>query len=238
MSEKKDDWERLIHLPDEYEADPSLTEKVKKEILQSEKEKKNKNKPRFFRWLPAVAGALIAGICIGYFVPKLFAHKTVTPSDSSFSSEERKPYLGEDKLVYTPVNNIKEFIEAKNLSIHYYFGETVTSKSVTVIDTEELAFISQDMMYIDTEKGYFDQVNLKVQLLKNAEFDAFVQFDNLPLSLSVDDISVTYSVTEKKEQKIVLAKFVYEETPYFMEIKTNDETGKIEQYIDLLLSKK
>ena len=52
--------------------------------------------------------------------------------------------------------------------------------------------------------------------------------------MSLENISIQYSI--QQEEKKVKAKFVYEGFPYYLEIKTEDATGKIEKYVNMLIS--
>ena len=55
------------------------------------------------------------------------------------------------------------------------------------------------------------------------------------MRLSQNSSSVCEDVRQSPPKK-VKAKFVYEGFPYYLEIKTEDATGKIEKYVNMLIS--
>ena len=80
----------------------------------------------------------------------------------------------------------------------------------------------------------WDEVTLMISLKPRDKFEVFSDFEVLTDSMSLENISIQYSI--QQEEKRVKAKFVYEGFPYYLEIKTEDATGKIEKYVNMLIS--
>ena len=152
----------------------------------------------------------------------------ITPPDSSSSSTEERYF--DDGSIIKENADIIEVVEANHLQIKYYNDETVTSQIWKIKDTDELAIIYQSMFCFDT----WDTVNLMVSLKPNDRFETFDPYETLSETMSVSDIAIQYSI--QQEEKRVKAKFVYEGFPYYLEIKTEDATGKIEKYVNMLIS--
>ena len=181
-----------------------------------------------------VAGSLAACCLLLIMIPafRSLGNGPITPPDSSSSSTEERYF--DDGSIIKETADITEVVEINELDIRYFTDKSVKTQVAKIKETDELAIVLQDMFYIDMQAGYMDTVTLMISLKPNDKFEAFVLYENLSENMSVSDIAVQYSV--QKEEKKVRAKFVYEGFPYYLEIKTEDATGKIEKYVNMLIS--
>lgn len=218
MKKEKDKWEEFKELPEAYETNDNLVPKVKYEIF------REKHTKRRIRLRAIVASITMCVIGVGVFVPVYLSNHTK-------EKEEQKYYI-ESNLENHSIEDIEDFLEKNNFEIVYYTGENIISKSITIKKTNELALISQDM--IVAEENFADNVLLKIQLMSDAKFSMFNEFERLNNSCVISDISIEYSVRQVSRKEQILAKFTYESIPYYLEIQTDDATGKLEKYINML----
>lgn len=218
MKQEKDKWEEFKELPEAYETNDNLVPKVKYEIF------REKHTKRRVHWQAIVASITICAVGVGIFVP-------VYLSNYTNEKEEQKYYI-ESNLENHSIENIEDFVEKNSFEIVYYTGENIISKGITIKETNELALISQEMDVI--EGDFVDNVLLKIQLMPDAKFGMFNRFEGLTDSCVVSDISIEYSVKQISRKEQILAKFTYESIPYYLEIQTDDATGKLEKYINML----
>ena len=222
MKNEKDKWEEFKDLPEIYETNDNLVPKVKYEIF------REKHTKRRIHWQAIVASITICAVGVGIFVP-------VYLSNYTNEKEEQKYYI-ESNLENHSIEDIEDFVEKNNFEVVYYTGENIISKSITIKGTNELALISQDMIVV--EENFADNVLLKIQLMSDAKFSMFNEFKELNNSCVVSDISIEYSVRQISRKEQILAKFTYESIPYYLEIQTDDATGKLEKYINMLFEEK
>ncbi len=222
MKNEKDKWEEFKDLPETYETNDNLVPKVKYEIF------REKHTKRRIHWQAIVASITICAVGVGIFVP-------VYLSNYTNEKEEQKYYI-ESNLENHSIEDIEDFVEKNNFEVVYYTGENIISKSITIKGTNELALISQDMIVV--EENFADNVLLKIQLMSDAKFSMFNEFKELNNSCVVSDISIEYSVRQISRKEQILAKFTYESIPYYLEIQTDDATGKLEKYINMLFEEK
>lgn len=223
MNEKKDKWEQLTEIPQDYEVNPDLIKKAESAMRQE----RRTNRRNVHVW-QTVAGSLAACCLLLIMIPafRSLGNGPITPPDSSSSSTEER-YFDEGSITKEEADII-EVVEANHLQIKYYNDETVTSQIWKIKDTDELAIIYQSMFCFDT----WDTVALMISLKPNDKFECFLAFEELNEATSVSNIPVQYLIKDKK----IRAKFVYEGFPYYLEIKTEDATGKIEKYVNMLIS--
>ncbi len=229
MNEKKDKWEQLTEIPQDYEVNPDLIKKAESAMRQE----RRTHRRNMHVW-QTVAGSL-AACCLLLIMISAFrslGNGPITPPDSSSSSTEERYF--DDGSIIKETADITEVVEINELDIRYFTDKSVKTQVAKIKETDELAIVLQDMFYIDMQAGYMDTVTLIISLKPNDKFEAFVLYENLSENMSVSDIAVQYSV--QKEEKKVRAKFVYEGFPYYLEIKTEDATGKIEKYVNMLIS--
>lgn len=222
MKSEKDKWEEFKDLPETYETNDNLVPKVKYEIF------REKHTKRRIHWQAIVASITICAVGVGIFVP-------VYLSNYTNEKEEQKYYI-ESNLENHSIEDIEDFVEKNNFEVVYYTGENIISKSITIKGTNELALISQDMIVV--EENFADNVLLKIQLMSDAKFSMFNEFEELNNSCSISDISIEYSVRQISQKEQILAKFTYESIPYYLEIQTDDATGKLEKYVNMLFEEK
>lgn len=218
MKQEKDKWEEFKELPEAYETNDDLVPKVKYEIF------REKHTKRRIHWRPIVASVTICAIGVGIFVPVYLSNHTT-------EKEEQKYYI-ESNLENHSIEDIEDFVEKNSFEIAYYTGENIISKSITIKETNELALISQEMAVID--ENLVDNIQLQIQLMLDAKFGMFTIFENLTNSCSISEILIEYSVEQNIEGNQILAKFTYESIPYYLKIQTDDATGKLEKYINML----
>lgn len=223
MKNEKDKWEEFKDLPETYETNDNLVPKVKYEIF------REKHTKRRIHWQAIVASITICAIGVGVFVPVYLSNHTKEGGDEG-------KYYGENKLIKHPIENMEEYLAENNLDVLYYTEETVKSISMSIQGSDELALISQEMDVI--ERDFVDNIQLNIQLMFDAKFSMFNEFEELNNSCVVSDISIEYSVRQISRKEQILAKFTYESIPYYLEIQTDDATGKLEKYINMLFEEK
>lgn len=222
MKNEKDKWEEFKDLPEIYETNDNLVPKVKYEIF------REKHTKRRIHWQAIVASITICAVGVGIFVP-------VYLSNYTNEKEEQKYYI-ESNLENHSIEDIEDFVEKNNFEVVYYTGENIISKSITIKGTNELALISQDMIVV--EENFADNVQLKIQLMTDCKFDMLQLYDSVNQNIYISDIHIQYLINEENGMKQILAKFTYESIPYYLEIQTDDATGKLEKYINMLFEEK
>lgn len=169
----------------------------------------------------------MVAVGFGLFIP-------VYLSNHKNESEDERKYYKQNELLKSKIEDINFFLEEKGLNILYYKEENIISQSWKIVETNELAFISQDMFY-RTEEETIDNVSLKVQLKTDCNFEGLNEYNNLPQETYISDIYIEYFINSSKAGKEIFAKFIYENIPYYLEVETANETGKLENYINMLL---
>lgn len=218
MKNEKDKWEEFKDLPETYETNDNLVPKVKYEIF------REKHTKRRIHWQAIVASITICAVGVGIFVP-------VYLSNYTNEKEEQKYYI-DSNLENHSIEDIEDFVEKNNFEIVYYTGENIISKSITIKETNELAIIFQELDVI--EENFVDNVQLKIQLMSDCKFDMLQLYDKVDQNIYISDIHIQYLINEGKGKEQILAKFTYESIPYYLEIQTDDATGKLEKYINML----
>lgn len=221
MKNEKDKWEEFKNLPETYETNDNLVPKVKYEIF------REKHTKRRFHWQAIAASVTLVAVGFGLFIP-------VYLSNHKNESEDERKYYKQNELLKSKIEDINFFLEEKGLNILYYKEENIISQSWKIVETNELAFISQDMFY-RTEEETIDNVSLKVQLKTDCNFEGLNEYNNLPQETYISDIYIEYFINSSKAGKEIFAKFIYENIPYYLEVETANETGKLENYINMLL---
>ena len=221
MKNEKDKWEEFKDLPETYETNDNLVPKVKYEIF------REKHTKRRFHWQAIAASVTLVAVGFGLFIP-------VYLSNHKNESEDERKYYKQNELLKSKIEDINFFLEEKGLNILYYKEENIISQSWKIVETNELAFISQDMFY-RTEEETIDNVSLKVQLKTDCNFEGLNEYNNLPQETYISDIYIEYFINSSKAGKEIFAKFIYENIPYYLEVETANETGKLENYINMLL---
>ena len=238
MSEKKDNWERLINLPDEYEHDPEIAQRA---IEQIEREKAQKQvKGHWFKrhWRPMSVSLATCAVALAVFIPvyhSFFQSQLEVPPNSS-SDSSSTIYYEDIQLTVERVTDIVTFVQTQGLALKYFNYPTAITHSAVVTDTNEFAFLKQEMLYIGADG--FDQVNLWSVVMTDAEFDFEETFPKTEYEVTVSVIKVEYMTkaevgTGKQE---IQAKFTYESVDYYLELTTAGKAeAKIEQYVNMLI---
>lgn len=232
MNEKKDKWEQLTEIPQDYEVNPDLIKKAESAMRQE----RRTTRRNVHVW-QTVAGSLAACCLLLIMIPafRSLGNDPITPPDSSSSSTEER-YFEAGSVEFREISNLTDIVEANDLKIQYYANnyadKSVQSSLGKIKDTGELAIISQSMFCFDT----WDEVALMISLKPNDKFETFDSYETLSESILVSEVSIQYSIRDSAGSKKIKAKFVYEGFPYYLEIITEDATGKIEKYVNMLIS--
>ena len=239
MDNKKDNWEKLTNLPDEYEHDPELAQRA---IEQIEREKAQKQvKEHWFRkhWRPMAVSLATCAVALAVFIPvyhSLYQSQLEVPSDNSSSSANSSVYYDEDSITLNAVTDVVNYVQEQSLTLKYFNYPTAITHGAVVTDTNEFAFLKQEMLYIGADG--FDQVNLWSVVMTDADFDFEGFFSYLDKGVTVSEINVDYKIAsvENADRKEILAKFTYESVDYYLELVTAGEVeAKIEQFVNLLI---
>ena len=238
MSEKKDNWERLINLPDEYEHDPEIAQRA---IEQIEREKAQKQvKEQWFKkhWRPMAVSLATCAVALAVFIPvyhSFFQSQLEVPPNSS-SDSSSTIYYEDIQLTVERVTDIVTFVQTQGLALKYFNYPTAITHSAVVTDTNQFAFLKQEMLYIGADG--FDQVNLWSVVMTDAEFDFEEFFNDSNEEITISSINVDYITTSKENEieKDIYAKFTYESVDYYLEITTEGEAEtKIAQFVTMLI---
>lgn len=219
MANRQDDWEKLVHIAEEYEPDPDLVKSVVRELEHSPI-KKRKKWP-LYRWLSIAACCLVV-IGLSVFLPVYF------------SSRDEIIYYSSEEIEATRIDDIKSFEEESDVRFHYFSGDMVSSQVGRIIESKELAYISQEMINIGG--AGIDIVELYVVFLSDARFNFLENYESISDSMRVEGVEVMYETPDNNLSSECLAKFTYENVDYYMTITTsNGSTETIENYVELLL---
>lgn len=173
---------------------------------------REKHTKRRFHWQAIAASVTLVAVGFGLFIP-------VYLSNHKNESEDERKYYKQNELLKSKIEDINFFLEEKGLNILYYKEENIISQSWKIVETNELAFISQDMFY-RTEEETIDNVSLKVQLKTDCNFEGLNEYNNLPQETYISDIYIEYFINSSKAGKEIFAKFIYENIPYYLEVET------------------
>lgn len=222
MGQKMNKWDMFKNLPNAMEPNPDLADRVKQEL---DSDMGTVKRPHARLWkiaLPCVAAC--AAFCVGF----MFVYPSLNPSTTV------QRYFSEENIDYFDIENINEFISSKQSNIHYYEGEMVTSRYGEIKETQETVLFLQNVIYI--AEGYFDKIELTVPLKSNDQFEILDPYQGLNENTVISDITIKYKIENADDGKSIKAKFIYDNVGYYLTITTPQETGKIEQYVTLLLS--
>lgn len=227
MADQQDKWGKLTAIPSEYESNPAIARDVVAEIQQSKtKSVKTAWMKRYWKKLVAVATSFVLAIGVGIGV--YFSLQSPT--------QPNVVYYDEVSLQTVKVDNVDVLVAQNGFKIKYFATSTTQTWYSSIAETGEPAYLMQDLLYIASNG--FDQVNLKIVLLKNAIFDFEEGFIDLMDSIVVSNITVFYQVkhnTNNKQQ--IYAKMEYGGTAYYFEILSNgDAKTVVEQYVTMLLA--
>ena len=69
MSEKKDNWERLMNIPDDYEYDPEIAQRAIEQIEREKAEKQAKKAWWKKQWKPLAISLAACAVALAVFIP-------------------------------------------------------------------------------------------------------------------------------------------------------------------------
>lgn len=219
MANRQDDWEKLVHIAEEYDPDPDLGNRTVRE-LKCSPVKKRKKWP-LYRWLSIAACCLVV-IGLSVFLPVYFS-----PRDEII-------YYSSDKIETTEINDISKLQKESGKNFYYFSGSMVVSRMGKVIQSNEIAYLEQEIMFIG-EVGV-DAIDIYIVLLQNADFEFTKTYNDATQSMTVLDVAVSYYIRQGENSSVCLAKFTYENVDYYMTITTSNGSAEtIENYVELLL---
>ena len=178
----------------------------------------------------AVALAVFIPVYHSFFQSQL----EVPPNSSSDSSSTI--YYEDIQLTVERVTDIVTFVQTQGLALKYFNYPTAITHSAVVTDTNQFAFLKQEMLYIGADG--FDQVNLWSVVMTDADFDFERFFDGFVEEVMILNIPVSYKSKAEAgsvDQEIRI-KFTYESVDYYLELVTEGEAeAKIEQFVTMLI---
>ena len=238
MSEKKDNWERLMNIPDDYEYDPEIAQRAIEQIEREKAEKQAKKDWWKKQWKPMAISLATCAVALAVFIPvyhSFFQSQLEVPPNSG-SENSSTVYFDDNEITFTKITDVSTYVQEQNLAVSFFDYQTVTTYTAVITDSNEFAFLKQEMLYIGADG--FDQVHLWSVVMTDADFDFSSEFDEFDKEVTVSDINVDYKSTfvENTIKQEILAKFTYESVDYYLEIITEgDIETKIEQYVNMLI---
>ena len=219
MANRQDDWEKLVHIAEEYEPDPDLGTRTVRE-LERPPVKKRKKWP-LYRWLSIAACCLVV-IGLSVFLPVYF------------SSRNEIIYYSSEEIEMLNVENISDFQKENELHFNYFLKDVVVTRAGRIINTKSYAYIKQDVYCFSGTN--IDAIEIYIVLLQNADFEFTKTYNDATQAMTVSDVAVSYYIRQSESTSECLAKFAYENVDYYMTITTsNGSTETIENYVELLL---
>ena len=221
MASRQDDWEKLVHIAEEYEPDPDLGNRTVQELERPPVKKRKKWS--LSRWLSIAACCLVV-IGLSVFLPVYF------------SSRNEIIYYSSGEMEISNVSNIEDLQKELNFDFHYYSAGTLYSRIGRIIETGKVAYFEQEGFYLIDNESAVDIINLKIVLLQNADFEFTKTYNDATQSMTVSDVAVSYYIRQSESSSECLAKFTYENVDYYMTITTSNGSAEtIENYVELLL---
>lgn len=226
MEDKENKRDRLLHMPQEYEQNPAIVQRVLAEAAA----KKAAPKKSWFmaHWKKIAVSAASVTLAVGIFLPVYFSLQK--PPQAAIV------YYEPTSITLDTVSDLDAFVEENRIETKYFSYPTVQNQCAKVTASGEIAYLMQDMAYMSSIG--FDVVNMKAVVLQNSEFDFEKDFVRTDQECKVGEIIVNYLYTaeEMNSQITVFAKFAYENVKYYLQIETaNTADGALEEYVTLLI---
>ena len=219
MANRQDDWEKLVHIAEEYEPDPDLGNRTVRELKCSPVKKRKRWS--LYRWMSIAACCLVV-IGLSVFLPVYF------------SSRNEIIYYSSEEIEMIDVNDVALFQKEYSLNFKYFSKDIVVSNAGKIIKTGEIGYFSQDIFYFS--EASVDTIELHMCFLPNARFSFIEDYNSLSTSMTVDGVKIMYDIPDLNSASGCKAKFTYENVDYYMTITTsNGSTETIENYVELLL---
>ena len=222
MDEQKDKWERLTSLPSECEVNPDLANGAIAKI-------KAENAPKRSWWqlhwkrVGAVLATCALAVCL------------ILPA-SLLLRNEPPVYYEDETIRMDSVDDLPAYAADNGLQANYFtVGNTVSDIGV-VIDTGDIAYIKQQVLYISGTE--FEKIFLYAIVLPNATFGFEEDYQSTTQSTSYGKMAISYIVKSFDDgAKNIYLHFVKDKVRYYMEIQTTgDAETKIQQYVSLLMT--
>lgn len=237
MSEKKDNWEKLSELPEQYQHDDAIAQRAIEQIEREELAKRQRKNGWSVQWRRAALSLATFSVVLAVFLPVyFFVIQPGLPSGDSGASSSSAVYYEEKQLTVAPVTDLPSFVQEKNISVKYFNYPTATSNCAFVTDTNEFAYLKQEMLYVGTDG--FDHVYLHAVAITGADFDFEKSFGELNEETTVLNVLVDYTIKTETGTagKRIRSKFTYESAEYYLEIITaGDAETKIGQFVTMLI---
>ena len=218
----EDIFEKLEQIKNNYEPNPDLANNVIQKINQREATVTFK-KP-IPQWVWYVVCAVLVAIAFAVIMSVHF-----TKSDTKIT------IYSAESIEFEKIDDLENFINENDLDCRYFDNKDAFNNIALIKDTRKNAYLIQTV-YCIGESG-FDSIELKVVLLKNAEFEFYSEFALATEQTVVSGVNVFYQISETIDQNNIKAKFVFEDKQYFLEIDTYDSgTEVLEKYIKQLIN--
>ena len=237
----KNKWEKLTELPEEYQVNPDLARNAIQAIQQEQAQKAQKPSWWKLHWKKMVYGVAACAVCVGIFVPVYNAYIQPAPITSSSSSSSSSPitpppvYYADEKVTTEKIQDVNAFLAEKQVQVKYFSTPMTTSHVGIIAETQAFAYLYQQLVYMDTMG--FENIGLYAIVLPNSEFDFEKDYERINNTAIFENITITYGKEEVGvDNSVVLAKFIYGDVRYYLEIQTTGQAeAKVLQYVQLLL---
>lgn len=214
----KDKWDKLTNLVNEYECVEGLDKKAIEQIKENE-EKKSKKK---FSWKTFSLGTVAIVLAFAIALPIYFSLKNKTP-------EVR--YYDDANITVTETTELANELAQNNVGAKKLDLVNSIEQVAKTVETNEFAYFVQKGMYI--KNNGFDKIELRVAVLKNAEFDFEQNYKDLLTEVKVNNINAVYKSQNKTLNNIIKMFFEYNGGKYYLEITT---TGDVEETVKFYVS--
>lgn len=235
MSEEKSRWERLTDLPNEYEDNPELAQRVIAIVQSEEPPQKRSWFSLHWKKFTAVAASLVTALVVlgTVFLPKLLSSPEETPTPQII-------YYATEEVRVDELTDVPAFVQEKGLPIKYFSLPNTVSKAAVVTATETFAYLQQQAIYIDMTTASFDTLQLRAVVLQNATFDFEEDYEKTKQTINYMDMNISYSMEQDEVENNnpkIFATFAKNGVEYYLEIQTaGDAVEKIQQYVAILLA--
>ncbi len=229
MDKDNKQWDKLISMPNEYEADSNLADRA---IAEMRKIQAQQVKKTWFQlhWKKVVACAASLILAVGIGIPVY---------NSINKSPEPTPppvvYYENTDLDHTEVLDVAAFASEKGLDIGFFNVPNAKTQAGEIKETGKIALLYQKLAYVN-EAG-FDQIELNVVLEENLTLDFYKQYLDLGTEKIVNEAKVNYRTEIALNGKAteVLAKFTYKDADYYLDVVTlSDPAECIDTYVGML----
>lgn len=221
MAERKDILEDFKEYPNDVNLSNGIPDDAKG-VLCSKKETGTVIRPKK-RWHAVVS--YLAACCVLLFV-------VIVPVALSPKSEKNTIYYSES-LTSVVLDDIDQFVSDENLSIHYFKeAVSVENKLYTIIESGENAYIVQDILFVSE----IELISIKLYIcISSYTYQIFDSYENLNSKSEVKSCEVYYEIENQDTSYITSARFVNNNTRYFVTIKSVEPDGALEKYVGMLL---